>query len=80
MHSIKTHSGASKRFKITASGKVKRKNTNKRHLLRKRSTKRKRHLDIDSIVRHCDFNNVKLQLVIKSPRAEYVKFKQETTN
>ena len=48
---IKNHSGASKRFKMTGSGRVKYKHINKRHLLRKRSTKRKRHLNIDNIVK-----------------------------
>ena len=44
MPKIKTHSGASKRFGITKSGKVKRNHANKRHILNKKSTKRKRGL------------------------------------
>lgn len=38
----KTHSGAKKRFKMTASGKVKYQKTNKRHRLTQKDHKRKR--------------------------------------
>ena len=41
---IKTHRGAAKRFKLTASGKVKRGRQNKRHLLAHKETGRKRAL------------------------------------
>ncbi len=44
MPKIKTHSGASKRFKVTASGRVKRAKAYKSHILNKKSTKRKRGL------------------------------------
>jgi len=44
MPKIKTHSGASKRFSLTKSGKVKRSHQNRRHILAKKSTKRKRAL------------------------------------
>jgi len=44
MYKLKTHSGASKRFKVTASGKVKRSNAYKNHILTKKSAKRKRRL------------------------------------
>ena len=40
----KSHSGASKRFQITGSGKIKRKSAFKRHGLRKRTVKQKRGL------------------------------------
>ena len=43
MTKLKTHSGAKKRFKITGSG-LKRKRSNKSHILTKRSTKNKRQL------------------------------------
>ena len=43
MAKLKTHSGAKKRFKITGSG-LKRKRSNKSHILTKRSTKNKRQL------------------------------------
>ena len=44
MPKIKSNSSATKRFKRTASGGFKRKQSNKNHILTKKSTKRKRHL------------------------------------
>jgi large subunit ribosomal protein L35 len=44
MPKMKTHKGAAKRFKITASGQVKRFRANKSHILTKKSAKRKRRL------------------------------------
>lgn len=44
MPKLKTHSGAKKRFSLTKNGKVKRAHANKRHILNKKSTKRKRSL------------------------------------
>jgi large subunit ribosomal protein L35 len=44
MPKIKTHSGAKKRFRLTASGKVKRNHAYKSHILNKKTTKRKRTL------------------------------------
>lgn len=44
MPKMKSHSGAKKRFKLTASGKVKRSKAGKNHILTKKSTKRKRGL------------------------------------
>ncbi|MDQ2930456.1 MAG: 50S ribosomal protein L35 [Gemmatimonadota bacterium] len=44
MPKMKTHKGAAKRFKLTASGKVKRFKAFKSHILTKKSPKRKRNL------------------------------------
>ena len=44
MPKMKTHKGAAKRFKTTASGKVKRYKAFKSHILTKKSTKTKRQL------------------------------------
>lgn len=44
MPKMKSHSGAAKRFKKTGSGGFKRKQSHLRHILTKKSTKRKRHL------------------------------------
>ena len=44
MPKMKSHSGAKKRFKLTATGKVKRYSQNKSHILSEKSTKRKRRL------------------------------------
>ena len=44
MPKMKSHSGAKKRFRLTATGKVKRTKAGKNHILTKKSTKRKRGL------------------------------------
>ena len=44
MPKMKTHRGAAKRFKKTASGRVKHARTNRNHILTKKTTKRKRQL------------------------------------
>ena len=44
MPKLKTHSGASKRFKKTASGKFKRGQSKMRHILTSKATKTKRKL------------------------------------
>ena len=51
MPKMKTHSGAKKRFKVTGSGKIKRNRSKMRHLMRKKTTKAKRHLR-DAVVVH----------------------------
>ena len=43
MPKMKTHKGAAKRFKVTATGKVKRFKAFKSHILTKKSSKRKRN-------------------------------------
>lgn len=44
MPKLKTHSGAKKRFKLSKTGKIKRAHAFKRHILNKKTTKRKRAL------------------------------------
>ena len=44
MPKMKSNSGAAKRFKKTGGGGFKRKQSHLRHILTKKSTKRKRHL------------------------------------
>ena len=44
MPKIKTHSSSKKRFKLTATGKVKRSKAYRSHILTKKTTKRKRNL------------------------------------
>ena len=44
MPKIKTSRGAAKRFKLTASGKVRRRKANLRHILTTKGRKRKRNL------------------------------------
>jgi len=62
MPKMKTHSGAKKRFKLTASGKIKRKKAFKSHILTKMSKKRKKNLTKAGYVKKCDSKRVKLLL------------------
>ena len=64
MPKMKTKSSAKKRFSITATGKIKRKQSGKRHLLTKKATDRKRALTKDALVHKSDMPNVKLMLCI----------------
>ncbi len=50
MYKIKTHSGAKKRFKFTATGKIIRAHANKSHILNKKSRKRKRFLRTTAVL------------------------------
>jgi len=59
MPKMKTHKGAAKRFKITASGKVKAKKAGLRHILGYKSTKRKRNLRAPGMLQDMDAANVK---------------------
>ncbi len=43
-HKNKTHRGAAKRFKVTGSGRIRRKKPFRSHLLKKKSSRRKRRL------------------------------------
>ena len=61
---MKTNSSAKKRLKLTGSGKVKRKSAFKRHILTKKSTKRKRRLVKASLVHSTDMSRVKMMLTI----------------
>ncbi len=58
----KTVSGAAKRFKRTGSGGYKRKNSHLRHILTKKSTKRKRHLRGGDMVHESDVVLIKRML------------------
>ncbi|MRT17881.1 50S ribosomal protein L35 [Vitellibacter sp. q18] len=61
----KTKSSAKKRFKLTGSGKIKRKHAFKSHILTKKSKKRKLALTHDALVNKADESNVKLMLRMK---------------
>ncbi|HZE62501.1 MAG TPA: 50S ribosomal protein L35 [Pyrinomonadaceae bacterium] len=62
MPKLKTHKGAAKRFRLTASGKVKRGHSHARHILTKKTHKRKRLLDIDGLVAKSDLGRVAAML------------------
>ncbi len=65
MPKMKTNSGAKKRFRLTGTGKIKRKHAYKSHILTKKSTKRKRNLGYWTIIDSTNVSNVKLMLNMK---------------
>ncbi|MCL8009056.1 50S ribosomal protein L35 [Gelidibacter japonicus] len=65
MPKMKTISSAKKRFKLTGTGKIKRKHAFKSHILTKKSKKRKLALTKTTLVHKADENNVKLMLRLK---------------
>jgi len=65
MPKMKTNSGAKKRFKLTGTGKIKRKHAYKSHILTKKSKKRKRNLGYWATVDPSSQRNVKLLLCMK---------------
>ena len=58
----KTKSSAKKRFKLTGTGKIKRKHAFKSHILTKKSKKRKLKLTHDGLVHKADESNIKQML------------------
>lgn len=59
MPKIKTNRSAAKRFTITGSGKVKRRKQNLRHILTKKSAKRKRRLGQPATVDSANMKSVR---------------------
>jgi large subunit ribosomal protein L35 len=62
MPKMKTKSGAKKRFKLTASGKIKRASAYRSHILTSKTTKRKRKLRKAKLVDKADEKQVKAML------------------
>lgn len=50
MPKMKTHRGAAKRFRLTGTGKIRRRRANRGHILEKKSAKRKRRLAGDPVI------------------------------
>ncbi len=65
MPKMKTNPGAKKRFKLTGTGKIKRKHAFKSHILTKKSKKRKRNLTYFGVVDKADEKNIKRLLSMK---------------
>jgi large subunit ribosomal protein L35 len=61
---MKTKSSAKKRFKLTGSGKIKRKHAFKSHILTKKTTVQKRRLTHTTLVDKSDEKSIREQLVI----------------
>ncbi len=65
MPKMKTNPGAKKRFKISGTGKIRRRHAYKSHILTKKSKKRKRNLTYMTDVDKADKKNIKLLLNTK---------------
>jgi len=59
MPKMKTRKSASKRYKVTGTGKVKYKSQGTRHILTKKSAKRKRKLRHTQVVSVCELPRIK---------------------
>jgi large subunit ribosomal protein L35 len=62
MPKLKTHSSSKKRFKITATGKVKRAKPYRNHILTKKTTKRKRNLRKTTVASEANAATIKVLL------------------
>lgn len=65
MPKMKTHRASAKRFKLTKSGRVKRAQAYKSHILNKKSRKRKRNLRQGAYVSKAEEKNVKAMIPYK---------------
>ena len=65
MPKVKTNSSAKKRFKVTANGKITHAKSFKRHILTKKSKKRKRGMNKDGVVAKANLDFVKRLLRLK---------------
>ncbi|KIC91905.1 MULTISPECIES: 50S ribosomal protein L35 [unclassified Flavihumibacter] len=65
MPKVKTNSSAKKRFKVTASGKITHQKAFKRHILTKKSTKRKRGMRKAGVVSKPNMDFVQRLLGLK---------------
>lgn len=61
---MKTNSGSKKRFKLTGTGKIKRKHAYKSHILTKKTKKQKRNLTHIGLVDKADVKRVRNLLAI----------------
>lgn len=67
MPKMKTHRGAAKRFRVTGTGKLKRKKAYDGHLHSKKSSKRKRNLERPAGVSSADARVVRKKLGVPAP-------------
>lgn len=65
MPKVKTNSSAKKRFKVTGTGKITHQKSFRRHILTKKSKKRKRSMRIDGTVDKSNMNFVKRLLRLR---------------
>lgn len=65
MPKVKTNSSAKKRFKLTGTGKIKRRHAYHSHILTKKTKKQKRNLDHVAIVDHANVRQVRELLCLR---------------
>jgi len=65
MPKMKTNSSAKKRFKLTGTGKIKRKRAFKNHILTKKETDQKKRLGKDALVHPADRENILKLMALK---------------
>ena len=59
MPKMKTHQGAAGRFEVRKNGKLRRRRSGHNHFLGKKSTKRKRRLNTETVVNPADEKRIK---------------------
>lgn len=64
MSKMKTHSGAKKRYKVTATGKIMREKAYRSHILTSKDRKRKRSLRKTTLVDRANLALVRAQLLL----------------
>jgi large subunit ribosomal protein L35 len=65
MPKMKTHSGSKKRFRVTATGKVRGRKAFSSHILEKKSPKRKRRMARPAVISKHDEERIKTLLGVK---------------
>jgi large subunit ribosomal protein L35 len=65
MPKLKTHSSSKKRFRVTGTGKIKRAQAYKRHILTKKTTKRTRKLRKTAMVSDANAPTIKMLIPYK---------------
>jgi large subunit ribosomal protein L35 len=69
MPKMKTHSGSKKRFRVTASGKIRGRRAFSTHILEKKSPKRKRRMARPSEISPHDRHRVRQLLGVEAPKS-----------
>lgn len=62
---MKTHKGAAGRFAVGKKGKIKRRRSGHNHILEKKSQKRKRRLNTETVVHNSDEKRIQRLLGVK---------------
>ncbi len=62
MPKMKSHRGATKRFKVTSTGKIRRRKAFANHMFEKKTSKRKRHYRTNDVVAKSDEKRVRRML------------------